>query len=124
MIGIKFYSLNGGLEFYIMGKRSFEHGMVKGIVENIAESKINNRPFNLINFRTALKMIEDRCWDYGITITIEYDTMEIGVISCYPCGLIVRGFFYEGEHKAGFRILYEQSTGTMRFLKDLYKTQF
>lgn len=105
-----------------MGKRSFEHVMVKEIVEHIAETKVNNRPFDLIRFRTALNMIESRCWDYGITI--EYGTMEIGVVSCYPCGLIVRGFFYEGERKTGFRILYEQSTGTMRFFKDLYKTQF
>lgn len=101
-----------------MKMRSFELDLVKGIAERIAETRINNRPFNLIHFRTALKMIEDRCWDYGIVI--KYEAMEIGVISCYPCGLIVRGSFYEGEHKKSFRILYEQSTGTMRFLRNLY----
>lgn len=103
-------------------KRSFEHETVKIIVEGIAEKTVNNRPFNLINFRTALKMAEDQCWDRGVPI--KYEAMEIGVVSCYPCGLIVKGFFYEeGHKKSGFRILYEQSTGTMRFLKDLYKTQ-
>ena len=99
-------------------KKSFELNLVMGIAERIAETKINNKPFNLIHFRTALKMIEDRCWDYGIAI--KYEAMEIGVISCYPCGLIVSGFFYEGEYKRSFRILYEQSTGTMRFIRNLY----
>lgn len=101
--------------------RSFEHERTKEIAERVAEKAVNNRPFNLITFRTALKMIEDQCWDCGITI--KYEAMEIGVISCYPCGLIVKGFFYENGRRSGFRILYEQSTGTMRFLKDLYKTQ-
>lgn len=101
-----------------MKMKSFELDLVKGIVERIAEEKINNRPFNLTHFRTALKMIEDRCWENDIVI--EYGAMEIGSISGYPCGLIVKGFFYEGEHKRSFRILYEQSTGTMRFLRNLY----
>lgn len=101
---------------------SFENVIVRSVVERIAEEKINNRPFNLIHFNTALKMIKNQCWDRGVTV--EYEAMEIGVISCYPCGLIVSGFFYEEGHRSGFRILYEQSTGTMRFLKNLYKTQF
>lgn len=102
-----------------MKMRSFEQSIVRSVAERIATEKINNRPFNLIHFREALKMIEDHCWDLGITV--KYETMEIGTISCYPCGLIVRGFFYEGERKRNFRILYEQSTGTMRFFRNLYE---
>lgn len=116
MIGIKFYSLTA--DWSLIMKKSFELDLVMSIVERIAETKINNRPFNLIHFRTALKMIEDRCWENDIVI--EYGAMEIGSISCYPCGLIVKGSFYEGERKRNFRILYEQSTGTMRFIRNLY----
>ena len=101
-----------------MRMESFELDLVKGIIERIAQEKINDKPFDLIRFHTVLKMIKDRCWENDIVI--EYGAMEIGYISCYPCGLIVQGSFYEGERKRNFRILYEQSTGTMRFIRNLY----
>lgn len=101
-----------------MKMRSFEHSTVKNIAEHIAETKVNNKPFNLIRFRTALKMIEDQCWDAGVPI--KYGKMEIGTIYNSSCGLLVEGFYSEGGREKRFVILYEQISETMHFYKDLY----
>ena len=45
-----------------MRMESFELDLVKGIIERIAQEKINDKPFDLIRFHTVLKMIKDRCW--------------------------------------------------------------
>lgn len=117
MIGIKFYSLTAEWSL-IMKMRSFEHNTVKSIVERIAETKVNNRPFDLIRFRTALRMIQNECWDEGVPI--KYGKMEIGTVYNSPCGLLVEGFYSEGEREKRFVILYEQISGTIHFYKDLY----
>ena len=101
-----------------MRTRSFEHETVKNIVERIAEAKVNNKPFNLIRFRTALNMIQNECWNEGVPI--KYGKMEIGAVYNSPCGLFVEGFYSEGGKEKRFMILYEQISETVHFYKDLY----